>query len=118
MSACSAANRDDKPCGRPASKSEAFCLAHSPDPARKAEHAEISRLGGESRWLAGVRANQVEIRAIIRRVDEGELDNDTARTLFAGHRIVRDYESDARNAAALDEVYAKLAALAGAIEAQ
>lgn len=90
-------------CRRPPSRDSSYCLAH--DPTRTADHAAVSASGGKARWSENVEALKADVRLIMRRVDDGELDTDRARTLLAAHRILRDYEGDARQAAMLDDLH-------------
>lgn len=102
-------------CKRPPSRDSDVCLAH--DESRKQEHSDISAAGGKARWSGRVSALQGEIRALMRRVDEGELDTDRARTLLAAHRILRDYETDAREAAELDQLQDEIRELRETLDA-
>src|SRR5215203_4405228 len=112
MSVCRGTKRSGEPCTAPATGTNGYCWAHSPEHA--AERRRIARMGGRSKGSASnreVEGLKAEVRTVIERVDGGCLDRNDAGVMLQGYRILKDLIELQRRVKETEDLLVRIEAL-------
>jgi hypothetical protein len=106
MARCAGNKGDGSRCTTIVHGGQQYCYWH--DPNRAGERSRNASKGGKARASREVAGLKGEVRAVIAKVESGELDRNAAAVMLQGYRTLRDFIELERRVKETDQLAAEI----------